>query len=99
MACMNFEFIYLLHFIKNTWVGSLFIKSGLSPLYDIEMLIKFCVFLDFPSKRESLAEKNFFGVKNLKTLNLFQSILGQQCEWRSQGERWGCTLALFIFTS
>ena len=22
-------------------------KTGLSPLYDIEMLIKFCVFLDF----------------------------------------------------
>ena len=28
-------------------MGSLFIKTGLSPLYDIEMLIKFCVFLDF----------------------------------------------------
>ena len=42
-----YEFqIYLFHFIKNTWVGSLFMKTGLSPLYDIEMLIKFCVFLE-----------------------------------------------------
>ena len=28
-------------------MGSPFIKTGLSPLYDIEMLIKFCVFLEF----------------------------------------------------
>ena len=43
-----YEFqIYLLHFIKNIWVGSLFIKTGLSPLYVIEMIIKFCVSLVF----------------------------------------------------
>ena len=47
MACMNFKFVYLLHFIKNIWVGSLFIKTGLSPLYVIEMIIKFCVSLEF----------------------------------------------------
>ena len=28
-------------------MGSLFTKTGLSPLYDIEMLIKLCVFLEF----------------------------------------------------
>ena len=44
MACMNFKFVY---FIKNIWVGSLFIKTGLSPLYVIEMIIKFCVSLEF----------------------------------------------------
>ena len=36
----NFKFIYLLHFL-NIWVGSLFIKTGLSSLYDIEMEIQF----------------------------------------------------------
>ena len=38
--------IYLLHFINNIWVGSLFIKTGLSPFYVIEMIIKFCVSLE-----------------------------------------------------
>ena len=48
MACMNFKlFIYLLHFIKNIWVVSLFIKTGSSPLYVIEMIIKFCASLEF----------------------------------------------------
>ena len=47
MAFINFKFIYLLHFIKTIWVGSLFITIGLSPLYDIEMTMKFCVFLEF----------------------------------------------------
>ena len=43
---------------------SLFIKTGLSPLYDIEMKINFCVFLELAHTIPELAQLCNEKVKN-----------------------------------
>ena len=45
---MNFKFIYLFITFYQEYLGGESIREDwFIPLYDIEMLIKFCVFLEF----------------------------------------------------
>ena len=53
-------------------MGSLFIKTGLSPLYVIEMIIKFCVSLEFCVSRECRGSTSIFISSSYNVFNLFQ---------------------------
>ena len=48
-------------------------KTGLSPLYDIEMLIKFCVFLEFCDFLE------------LEIHSVYQAVIGTGFTWQCGG--------------